>query len=81
MAVLGTLCLSVSLSLSLCVCVSIAVCLQVLVLCVYQLINLSLSLCPNATTYSGLLADALGPRWAKAYDLWIALTIFGTSEQ
>ena len=49
-------------------------------LCVYQLINLSLSLCPNATTYSGLLADSLGPRWAKAYDIWIALTIFGTSE-
>ena len=29
----------------------------VLVLCVFQLINLSLSLCPNATTYSGLLVD------------------------
>lgn len=54
--------------------------LQVLVLCVYQLINLALSLCPNATTYSGLLNDSLGPRWAKAYDIWIALTIFGTSK-
>ena len=53
---------------------------QILVLCVYQLINLSLSLCPNATTYSGLLIDSLGPRWAKAYDIWIALTVFGTSK-
>lgn len=51
----------------------------VLVLAVYHLVNLSLNLCPTATTYSGLLADSLGPKWAKAYDVWVAVTVFGTT--
>ena len=39
------------------------VCCALLVLAVYQLINMSLELCPAAVTYSGLLAHSLGPGW------------------
>mgnify|MGYP004079431081 CR=1 FL=1 len=39
------------------------VCCALLVLAVYQLINMSLELCPAAVTYSGLLASSLGPGW------------------
>ena len=39
----------------------------------------ALALCPGATTYSGLVAAGVGPGWAKAYDVWLAATVFGTT--
>ena len=44
------------------------VCCALLVLAVYQLINMSLELCPAAVTYSGLLAHSLGPGWCAQTD-------------
>ena len=45
----------------------------------YLIVAAALEFCPEATTYSGLISAGVGPRWARAYDVWLAATVFGTT--